>query len=713
MSTPTTGLAVHPLRGMDQRHRAQPNRARLARDVTWDKKDSWKVGPGFRQLVVRSITGSPFNAEGRILSMHGFSQHDGALQWLIWESVNPSTGLGTLRAFNGSLAPLGAWTNLRSAEGVEYDGDSANNTRKVVNTPWAGTQSQVVGGRLYLVNGYDDPLVFDGLCVERAGFEGQPSPPEVLVADKTGGVQQPDILDPAANEVGLGHRNMLSAYRYKVTFVNIRGQESPASPPSPIVQFTNTNANRFTAWVELPTGGPEVVARRVYRTQNLIDMTGSAGDGAALGPNPSLGRDYYFVDEVPDNCCTVYVDLIPDVSLGTPLIEENLGAWPGGSSLIALYADTLFLAGAGTAEVRFSRPGFPEVFPPGNVFDFSDATGGAITGLYPLQGALVVLKARGIYLIKGSATEGFSRQTLTRDTGCCAPNTIKELPGLGLVFLSHSGVMLLQGALQEGAPTTAIVNLSETIPDLIETINGAALENARAAVWRKHQEYWLAVPVNGADRPTRVLKYHYAIGEWSYSEGFPISAIVETGDHRGELLFGSWDTDTAPGIHWVSHGQPTRHGKALTASLALSPRYTTVDLNLGSLYETVQPYCVLVQAIGYGKNDLAVDFYVNRKIVAVYAEEGETHSENQHYGNDDGTMPYYGEAVWGTGTWGEHREVVLRYDLSGLTSEPIQELRLDFTPPTGCRCQIVGYELHLVEPGKRKIRPITEAFGGG
>ena len=68
--------------------------------------------------------------------------------------------------------------------------------------------------------------------------------------------------------------------------------------------------------------------------------------------------------------------------------------------------------------------------------------------------------------------------TLTKDVGCIAPNSIKEVPGLGLFFLASDGVYVLEGALENTGTRTALVKISQPIRDLIRDIRFALLKTA-------------------------------------------------------------------------------------------------------------------------------------------------------------------------------------------------------------------------------------------
>ena len=725
-----------PIRGLDQRHNAKPQSATLAHDLVWDERDAWRSGPGYRQLVIKetrddqlaagisssSVMSSPFDTMEEVTSIHWFSQHNGSIQWVVFE-----TAAGDLKYVNGSLAPNGTSTFVKGLDWADYDGSSANHHRHVQTTPWARTQSVSFNNRLYLVNGVDEPLVFDGWKAGRAGFANPAPAPNPIVLDRTskgtyGGVQGAGELSFASNYRGLGYKRpstsdaAVSAYKYKVSFINERGQESPPSEASGIVQLDPTEAgHRLMAYVELPIGGDHVVARRVYRTQNLINTSGEPfvkGDA----------ENFFYLTDIADNTSEIFVDYKPDVELGGVLVDTDYGPWPTGASLIATFKNTMFVAGTPSGRVHFSRPGFPEVFPEANTFDIGNKVSGATTGFVSTSNALIVFKTRGIFLIKGDPSSGFYAQTLTWDVGCSSPNSIVGVPGLGVAFLSTDGeVMILSGALENVGTQTRVMRLSTPIPDEVERINKAAIVNAYGAINRRDGEYWLAVPTIGNTRNNRILCYHFEVGQWSTKESFPVACMTETGDHRNYLLFGSWDTTNAPGIHVVGHGFGSKKGKQGTPGIEIQPAYRSATVEVQSVFNTFEISGIRVYALGYGRNKLRADVLINGYEVGVYQQavtddlEDYNEDEVRHSTDDETNHTYYDESYWNTwgsadSLWKSHHPVVVRLDMTTMAHEPIQELSLDFAPQ-GVRFQIIGWELLVRDAQKRDVTPLSSLFG--
>lgn len=673
-------LVVQPLRGIDQRWRPAPNAAAVVRDMRWNQKDGWEDSGGYREATNPDPeTGnSPFVGQGTIESLHWFAQHNGARQWLVWED-----SAGRLRAFNGSTAPAVPWTHLEDVRGNLFD--AAGRTRTIIATPWQGTQAQAWGGRLYLVNGYDEPLVFDGVKCDRAGWSERPSQP---YATAVSGVST------TLNNFGFGTGQKLCARKYRVSFLNERGQESELSPPSnPMVVDTAAapaGARRF-GLVSIPLGPSECVARRVYATQDYLDGDGDYTD-------TGLGEIYFFHSEVQDNETEQFEDHVPDPLLGSAVDDLDFGPWPTGGKYLAVFKNTLFIA---TDDgLFFSAPGQPEVIPSDNFIPMGDDDMGPPTGMRPTKNALLLFKRKGVYLVKGEPLTGFSAHTLTRDQGNDAPNALAELPGLGMVMVNGNGVHLIEGALENTGTVTAIRRLSTTVPDEVADFASAALIAAHGAVYHRDKEYWLSVPRLGSNVNNRVLVFHYEIGEWSWRPDFPINCMLETRDHRGLLYFGSGSTTTLKrGLLVYSPGFPDKGGTAI------QPLYETGDIDWGNGFTAAVPVHLAVRCIGHGNNDLNLNYRINRQVVAVRPAVMGTDQQDH-----TGRFPVFGTAVWGTDRWHRMRPVEVVFDLTGVTEGPARAISFSLSPALR-HLQLLGIDVAVTPGAERDILPYSADRG--
>ena len=881
----TQTFQVFNLRGIDQRWVTQPFNALFVQDMTWNSSDSWSTSGGWYPFFFQSpyYRGSHASGGGgvdasdptddgsrfmvdkyvfpHVRSMHWFSQHNGARQFLVYEQQtwdnakgDVSKDLLELRYFDGSRA---FWDSSNTGKNepsrlmVKFKRDNRRTAGNSDNGEGllpiddrsdpglcVPTQYQSWGNRLYILNGYQEPIVFNGEYTEVAGFRLKPSPPSatechwldsatfpVAIGDTresyfgggekelTGSVgnytikvvydlaesgywrgrfedlqfhgmgggsfakykngkYRPSYLSSEgdywtqelealgntdAKDEGEGPRFKSNSvlkfalrfnkqmnrrrvgWKYKVTFVNERGHESEPSDASPLTKAfngtgePNHHGKTFLA-VSVPKGPAECVARRIYRTRNLF---------SPKGKNLSRGKAerYYFLKEIQDNMTEKWVDHIPDSSLGSLLSTRITGPFPQNSRFIASFKNTMFVCGETDNQIRFSRANFPETFPRRNKINISDSDGGPVTGMRATKNALVIFKARGIYLIKGDSRGGFFAQTLTQDVGMIAPNSLCEVPGLGLTFLSDKGVYLLEGALENTGTITNVVKLSTEIPNIIETINSSASIRSVGLLNEADNEYWLAVPTNGSRVNNLLLVYHYLAGSWSTRENFPISCGAASKDHRSYVFFGIENEEntaspspttmgrtslgdapygpddrvsrfdleniTGVGIGFYSKGY-FRKGDQ-DSGHEVDPIYKTPNQPFGTVFTAVQPAHVYAYSIGYGDNEMALNYTVNRSVFEVRKK-----GQNVDQQDPNDRYPVYGKAEWGKDYWGEYRPTIMRFDVSTTHKGPVREFGATFAKaedaPSGTKIQIIGYDIEAKVGEQRKIKPLNEAL---
>lgn len=695
-------VVASTVRGLDERWDPSGSAgisASIAQDLWYDPRGGWQTAGGYRRITrgptVEGSVVDPFSTLGPIESIHYFTQHNGSRRWLVY--IDASNGY--LYQFNQSTAARSGSPGDRAR-----DRTGAQVTLTTVPGPWQRSQSACWGDVMYLVNGIDRPLVFDGYVWDYAGWTGPAGAPtatlmSVPIATDYGGAAAVKIPN-----IGLGDTSETPgddykfARRYRVAFINNRGAISPWSEASEVVYGktvggTDSYEGAQFAKLDIPVGPPSTVARIVSCTVNLYDTSNVL----------IQGRDNVFLQwgVVGDNVTTTIQDGLADGYLGSVVDLNAYGPWPTNTKLIGVFNGRMYAAGAGNSLVYFSEKGNPEVWPVDNVLDVGDAHLGPITAMYASRNALIVAKSRGIYLVKEEGANGPVAQTLTRQTGWISQNTVREIPSLGVIGLSDDGVMLLKGTLQNEGVETQVFNTATALSNTIASINLSAAANACGAVYHKDKEYWLSIPTVGNQNNNLVLVFHYEIREWTTRPAYPIASMLETPD-TGTLLFGSYAATTAvspdgvahKGIFFYSRSNATKDGTALKTL------YRTNAISIASAYRTFRPLHVLTDAILHG-NAVQVQMYGNYNPKGWFDKARKT---PQYYPQEPNT-PFYGTA--GTGNpatfdtgrpWQNWHPGTLRTaDVTQPSAQPVFACQIEWSP-TNHYMTLCGFSLE-VQPG--------------
>ena len=484
-----------------------------------------------------------------------------------------------------------------------------------------------------------------------------------------------------------------------VTQTTTTGSESPLSSPTGISWQTESDAatkQKFGVVIKNLPSGPSnngIVARRLYRTKNQrVDTVAGAADSV-----------YYLVNQINDNVTEFYIDIIPDGQLvdSAPSIADT-STIQSGYAFGATWNSSVWLGGGSQnpTKIIYSKQGLPEQFGAFDYFDIGNTAGGAITGIAPYYNNLLIFRQRAIDIIRIGNGGQYQVSQLNPEIGTTAVNTIKLVPGIGLMFMGYDGIYAITGGL-DGGSTITVQRVSAGLAKEIPLISRAALPRATAVYSSKEREWWCHYIPNGSTYNSRGIVYHIDNGQWSLrhsisdSDSYLWAFTALASDPVGNIVIGTqpyWTSnpfalEPAPkgylvGLH-VWSGSPT-WGKELelTAINQSTYVYTTTDIpkplcrwqsdwfDFGDNSIKYRVYNVELEIIGYGdtqlnltwQNDYSFTTYDAGNQKMAKTEKLFTVNEDPVVGADNGQSKNYFAA--GTQAIQEPRRMRLRWDVN-------------------------------------------------
>jgi len=477
------------------------------------------------------------------------------------------------------------------------------------------------GSCLFIINGYDTPLVYFGDKYVRPVVFAKPNTVNVTAPESAINSYQIESIGkfprygmrtsggilyqfPVASGYGMGlgarainffdgtadtfyAEQVTNTYEYVVSFISDTGSETSLSGRSNRVSWVgggleqeddvaapDTHKKVITATYGLelrniPSGPPGTVKRRIYRTKNMGDERGG------------FGEEIFYLTDLNDNRIDRMIDAIPDTQLGSlgPVSFERV-SFPS-CTLGAVYQGRLVLAGIkdNPLALYISDAGLPEQFQAQNILNVNSKRGGIVTALVPYNNLLLVFRENAIdALIQGQS--GFQLVPIADNIGSVSPHTIQPVQGMGTIFLgTDSRFYTLQGNFSGGSQIE-IRDLSTDISGKLIEINRSGLQRAFAIYSAKEREYWCHVPTEGLSIPLTGFIWHTDIGGWSQRTSMPLSSATITSE--GYPLFGSFYK-----TYGDLSGSGTARGLLAWAGLGgdstrLTAIYETPWLSLGS-----------------------------------------------------------------------------------------------------------------------------------
>lgn len=382
-----------------------------------------------------------------------------------WSSITKGDS-GLSEDFNGYLRATG---NLNDTELINATFAQLNNV-------------------LYIANGYDNLMKYDGTRIYRAGLP------------------QPISLTAAGDGTGTGSPDGTYIYKIVYEYTDAKGNIL-TSVAKESAEVTVSTEDINVTYPNLQSGGWDLASSdlkiKIYRNK---DATGTGGL-------------FYLIDTVANNtgeATSVYLDGNADSALNAfttfPSVIKRHDPPPKGK-FITSFRDCLVVAGQreNVNNLQYSLPKNAatgeigsEYFPDddnGTIVD--SAFGDKITSIAPLRDALYIFHKSSIHVLTGDIAdpEGIPYRvdllTTEGGIGCESHNTIQELQG-ELLFLSNNGIYGIN-------TSNNLREVSELIKPLFSTIDVTRartdLKKSRATAfnWVSENIYVVHIPTESTD----------------------------------------------------------------------------------------------------------------------------------------------------------------------------------------------------------------------
>lgn len=722
MKTPGK-LEIKPIFGIDERIPAPANSTIRLQNWTYDAHTkTWNNFLGFEEFFHKINRPYPTNpsqiySDDTVDSVYCYQRHNSAQQWFLYEQG------GKLKY----LVPSAGQSPTLVSQTLDDD-------RHIPTRNEAHTNYTPYGRYCVITNGVDGPLKYrGGDRIFPLGWDRRPGAPDVINPGSwSGGEIKPYKYIEASSDFELGQDELggnselkssafegvgfltssdgNNKYRWKISFVNEAGSESPISDSTNIIKWTtaditkgtNEYANRAVVAMQIPKGPTGTIARNVYRTTNG-------------------GTDFFYLDTIRNNTDDVYVDHREDTELGAlaPNDSDSILFPANGGRFTATFKNCLFIDGgiSDGSRLYYSQPLQPDTFRDTSYFDVGTREGGDITGFEVYYNSLLVFREQAIDLVRGDPLNGFELVPFITGIGSKSPHCIINVPTQGIMFLGQDGVYKISGGL-DGGSNLNIEKVSDPIQQYIERLSLDALPSAvgiYSAQWREVHFY---CSLDDGYRLDTGLIFHLDSGTWSTRNNKEYGVNCITTDKDANLIYGYWrnydpldQTQVNKGLYVISRnrrGGTRKEGSGEEATyvdgFAPISELRTQWLDFGEPFVKKQIKYVYLYVLTTGNGTPALTFYKDRDWNSGVPGEAVIMQRPDHYYQPVYTPVEPGledsEAVWDTAQWQDKLLTQIRYAVDQKAASEFA-FKIDVSEPM----IIMGYAVELTSKG-------TETIGG-
>lgn len=331
--------------------------------------------------------------------------------------------------------------------------------------------SVVYDDLLYLGNGVDSNLKYDGTTIMNMGIVAPASTATVALA-------------------GTGAGNLANGtYSYKITYYNSAlGHESNPSAATANVTVSDKTTNGKIALSDIPlSSDPQAVKRRIYRT--------TVGGGVWL-----------FLATIEDTS-TTYTDNLSDASLGIAIDGFGNGV-PPVFNKIEIWQGHAFMAGINSSRINFTKPGKPNAVDSNDYRDLDANDGDIVTGIKKYINLLVAFKRNSIWNCSGEDRNSFAFYRHVTDTGSVNNACIVNVPMKNvLCFIDSNARFYFYNG-------TTVKPTALGLESDLDALNQGQLSKIVGSVHKaKNQCRWI-VPNGSSTQNDLMIWYDYIEDKW-------------------------------------------------------------------------------------------------------------------------------------------------------------------------------------------------------
>lgn len=709
--------------GIDDSYFPGFNKAALVHNYRYDPQGGWRNDRGWEPLIPYAspitLTASQLtDAQAPCRFLAVWTRHDGSEEYVVQER-------------NGNL--FYEFGNIGNAPSRTI---TLATNRHIPRSDESGTQFVPYGRFALLINGHDKMLKWWGRAkVETFGFSQVHPTPYAIPVQVDYNLQDGPGNGSATNNnlrgtsiqffstdyLGLGDPTpgSINSYSWRVAYVTDTGSEGPLSEPVSVSWTLYTTTNEPSAGIAeandrkygvvltgLEPGPDGTVARNIYRTKNKRDGIEGAGD------------IYYFESRINDNTCSTYVSVVPDNQLvnEAPTIADSV-PYSTSYKYAAAWNGSMWLGGGDVlpTQIRYSKPGLPEQFGAFDTFDVGIRDGGAIKAIVPYYNTLLIFRENSIDAVFRESGE-YVCTTINSTIGTIATESIRLVPGLGIIFLNKNGFYLLTGGFQGGS-SFEVKNISKSINKELGRVSVNALCRSSATYSDKEKEYWCHYPVDGATENTHGASFNTITNEWSLRGNTTTNADYDwtftklATDSSGWIVIGtlptSATTDLFPGYGLQIWSARRSLGDSLVPVPAPQGTFTITPTAHGldpciwqSTWndygdDSVKKRIISIELESLTEGNATVELQWASDYNLDWKSAGFVQRQIGEYANSTTTDPTYDSgsniAVWNTSKWQDHKVTRYRWDVqSGLVSH------FAFRIITSNVCQVTKYQTSYI-----------------